>query len=127
MHQLYENKLGHPADFRVKYRFYGTEEGGRKVLPFQGLRSDFWYESDDHEMSGVFMIWPEFEDAEGNVVLKNNEPVLPTGTARMWIVNKQLRPYHQKRIKVGTKGYFIEGKRTADCEVIEILRLQMKL
>ena len=37
MHQSYEYKLGHPADFRVKYRFYSIEEG-RKVLILRTAR-----------------------------------------------------------------------------------------
>ncbi|RAT97338.1 hypothetical protein [Brevibacillus sp. Leaf182] len=33
----YQEIRRHPADFRVKYRFYSENEGGRKVTPFQGL------------------------------------------------------------------------------------------
>jgi hypothetical protein len=44
MHQPYEEKLKHKADFRVKYCFYTEQEGGRKSLPYQGYRSDFGYE-----------------------------------------------------------------------------------
>jgi hypothetical protein len=40
MHAPHEISLGHLADFRVKYRFYGKDEGGRYNLPYQGLRSD---------------------------------------------------------------------------------------
>jgi hypothetical protein len=43
MHSPYEIKLGHIADFRMKYRFYAREEGGRPSLSYQGLRCDFWY------------------------------------------------------------------------------------
>lgn len=121
MHQPYEQRLGHGADFRVKYRFYKPEEGGRKRLPYQGIRSDFWYEHPRHEVNYSFMIWPEFEDEAGNVILEADEPVPETGTARMWIINEQNRKYHQERIAIGTKGYFREGARaTAECEVIEI-------
>ena len=40
-------------------KFYTEEEGGRKTLPHQHIRSDFFY---DHEVenSGLFMIYPEF-------------------------------------------------------------------
>jgi len=123
MHQPYENILGHHADFRVAYRYYEQEEGGRRTLPFQGIRSDFWYDSGDHTLKGVFMIWPEFEDASGEVILENNKSVQSSGTARMWIINNQLRKYHQERIKIGLTGYFIEGKRVATCEIIEIIGL----
>ncbi len=64
-HYSYEHKLGHQADFRVVYRFYSMEEGGRKSLPHQGYRSDFYYEHPEHSGSStIFMIWPEFEDEE---------------------------------------------------------------
>lgn len=36
MHDSYENRLHRPADFRVRYRFYTAQEGGRHVMPFQG-------------------------------------------------------------------------------------------
>jgi hypothetical protein len=124
MHQSYEKRLGHPADFRVKYVFYSKEEGGREKLPFQGIRSDFWYDHDCHEMTGLFMIWPEFEDQSGNVVLDNTASVSKTGTAMMWIINSERRIYHRDKIKIGTKGYFKEGAiTTAVCEVIEIIGL----
>jgi hypothetical protein len=124
MHQSYEKRLGHVADFRVKYTFYSKEEGGREQLPFQGIRSDFWYDHDGHEANWLFMIWPEFEDQSGNVVFDNTVPVSKTGTAMMWIINDERRSYHQDKIKVGMTGYFREGSRkTAICEVIEIIGL----
>ncbi len=41
MHEPYEQKLKHQPDFRVKYKFRAHEDGGRKNLPYQGLRCDF--------------------------------------------------------------------------------------
>lgn len=121
-HLPYEERLGYPADFKVKYRFYDEIEGGRKSLPFQGIRSDFWYEHDSHTMKGIFMIWPEFENESGELI--QHGEVLKEGIARMWIINSGLRAYHQDRIKIGTKGYFMEGgTRTGECEVIEIVGL----
>ncbi len=43
-HIPYKQRLGHLEDFKVKYRVYSKDEGGRESLPFQGIRSDFWYE-----------------------------------------------------------------------------------
>ncbi|OQP57935.1 hypothetical protein A3860_39660 [Niastella vici] len=124
MHQPYETRLGHPADFRIEYSFYSKEEGGREKLPFQGIRSDFWYDHQCHEVNWLFMIWPEFEDQSGNVILDDTIPVPKTGIALMWIINDERRIYHRDKIKVGTKGYFREGSRkTAVCEVIEIIGL----
>lgn len=74
-------------------------------------------------MPGKFIIWPEFEDANGEIILDNTVPVERVGTARMWIINNQRRPLHQDKIKIGLKGYFIEGNRVAECEVIKILGL----
>lgn len=124
MHQPYEKRLNHPADFRVKYTFFEKEEGGRKQLPFQGIRSDFWYDHECHEVNSLFMIWPEFEDQLGNVILNDTVPVPKTGTALMWIINDERRIYHRDKIEVGTKGYFREGSTvSAVCEVIEIIGL----
>jgi hypothetical protein len=93
-------------------------------MPFQGIRSDFSYDHPDHEANWVFMIRPEFEDQNGEVLLDNNTPVLKTGTARMWIISEQYRSYHKERIGIGTKGWFREGVSvTGECEVIEILAL----
>lgn len=124
MHKPYENRLGHPADFRVKYTFYDKEQGGRQLRPYQGHRSDFCYEHDPYTIGTTFMIWPEFEDESGNVILDNTVSVPQTGTALMWVINTERRIYHRDKIKVGTIGYFKEGvMKTARCEVIEIIGL----
>lgn len=120
-HIPYESRLNHPEDFKVKYRFYTQEEGGRWHLPNQGIRSNFWYEHENHTMTGYFMIFPEFENETGELIEYGE--VLPQGIARMWIANKHLRVYHQERITLGTRGYFIEGNKTGECEVIEIVSL----
>lgn len=66
------------------------------------------------------MIWPEFEDETGELI--ESGVVLPDGIARMWIINDDLRPYHQERIKVGMKEYFMEGmKKTGECEIVELM------
>ncbi len=122
IHKSYRTILGHNEDFKVKYKFRSEEEGGRKNLPNQGIRCDFWYEHPKHEFKGIYMIWPEFENNDGELI-KAGHPS-KEGIARMWIINSETRQYHQNRIKIGTKGYFMEGSRkTADCEVIEIVDL----
>lgn len=127
MHQPYESVLNRHADFRVKYKFRSPEEGGRKTgEPYQGIRSDFSIEGE--EENKMYMIWPEFEDKSGDVLLSNDRPVPNSGTARMWIVNKEMRPYHMDKIKIGIKGNFREGAIfSADCEVIEILDMKVNL
>ena len=120
MHKPYSEILGHKPDFRVKYKFYSTNEGGRKIIPYQGIRCDFMYAD---SRKGASMIWPEFEDETGKVILDNTVSVPAVGTARMWIINPERRDYHCEQIKVGLKCHFWEGRPTADCEVIEILGL----
>ena len=123
MHHSYEERLGHKADFRVKYKFYTEQEGGRKTLPYQGIRSDFSYPNENNKPNETFMIWPEFEDENGALILENDISVKREGTARMWIIIPEKRDYHKKKIKVGLMGYFKEGINTAECEVIEIVGL----
>ncbi|MEM6299965.1 MAG: hypothetical protein AAF740_14850, partial [Bacteroidota bacterium] len=84
-------------DFKVKYRFYTPEEGGREYPYFQGARCDFWYEAESHTLKGIFMIWPEFEDENGEVLpFDPPEMASPQGTARMVIVSRKMRAYHQE-------------------------------
>jgi hypothetical protein len=125
MHVPLENNLGHKADFRVKFRFYTKEEGGRQFPPFQGYRSDFYYDHEEHRgTSQIFMIWPEFENEEGLVIIDKEQQIEYSGTARMWIVSPQMRSYHKDKIYVGLNGYFMEGSRhVAECHVIQILDL----
>jgi hypothetical protein len=70
------------------------------------------------------MIWPEFENEKGQVILENDCPVSIGGTARMWVIVPPRRAYHRDKIKPGLIGYFMEGARSvAECEVIEIIGL----
>lgn len=125
MHVPYEKLLNHKADFRVKYKFRSPDDGGRKTgEPFQGIRCDFSFVEETENK--LYMIWPEFEDNEENVLLHNDRPVPNSGTARMWIINNEMRPLHYDKIKTGVKGNFREGSIfSADCEVIEILDLKI--
>src|SRR5687768_4756849 len=59
----------------------------------------------------IFMIWPEFQDENGNVITRTDSVVAREGIARMWIINPQTRPLHRDKIKLGLKGYFMEGSR----------------
>jgi hypothetical protein len=66
------------------------------------------------------MIWPLFCDYEGKR-LTENAVISPTGKVEIYIVDSNLRLYHQRRITFGTKGYFMEGsKKTAELIVTEI-------
>ncbi|HVI44247.1 MAG TPA: hypothetical protein VM802_05240 [Chitinophaga sp.] len=123
MYKPIEKRLRHLHDFTVRYRFYSKDEGGRAYPPYQGYRSDFWY--DAAGPGQLFMIWPEFEDTAGEVIIENDHTVPETGTARMWIIIPERRPMHYDNIRMGLKGYFMEGaRRVAECEVIEIVGLK---
>ncbi|PFH81135.1 hypothetical protein [Bacillus sp. AFS088145] len=121
----YEERSGHPQDFNVHYRFYSHEEGGKQNLPTQGYRCDFAYQEDDINETGIYMIYPEFEDNDGNVLLDYKISVNQTGTARMWILSPEMREeIHKHKIKIGTKGYFMEGSsKVGEVEVIRIVGL----
>ncbi|MFD2587567.1 hypothetical protein ACFSQJ_11540 [Croceitalea marina] len=123
-HKPYNENLGHPHDFLVEYQILTESENGRKTLPYQGIRWDFWYEHKEHEENHLFMIWPEFIDESGNVIKQKDKPVPRVGKAKMWIVNDKMRKYHQGKIKIGMKCYGREGARTVvNYEVIEIVGL----
>ncbi|WP_397385192.1 hypothetical protein [Prosthecobacter sp.] len=121
----YAQIRGHPPDFEVAYRFFTSEEGGRlSGPPGQHYRCDWAYSGDDIQRDGIFMIHPEFLTAEGEV--DNEEhPVALQGTATMWILIPEMRnEVHQKRIKPGIQGYFMEGnKRVAEATVTKIIAL----
>ena len=121
MHYSYETRLKHRADFRVKYIFRSAENGGRIQLPYQGLRCDFYYHDGQRDI--ISMVWPEFEDENGKIILEDKTSVPKEGTALMWIALPERRILHQNNIKVGLKCFFWEGKITADCEIIEIIDL----
>lgn len=118
------------ADFRVTYRFFTHAEGGRRSYAIQGYRPDWVYAEDYSEEAArspsfmpVFMIIPVFVDENG-LVYDRGEIIPLEGFANMHILNDQLRPIHRRRIKVGTKGYFVEGsRRVAEATVIDILYL----
>ena len=121
-HKPYTELFGHDCDFKVRYEFYSESEGGRKNLPHQGIRSDFWYKNENHDTNTDYMIYPEFQNTNDEII--DSGEVLRKGVAKMWILNPEWRKYHQKRIEIGTIGYFKEGSRkTAKCQVIEILGL----
>ncbi|WAC02149.1 hypothetical protein N7U66_05460 [Lacinutrix neustonica] len=41
-HKPYDKQIGYSHDFEVEYRILTQSEGGRKTLPYQGIRWDFW-------------------------------------------------------------------------------------
>ena len=119
------------GDFLVKYRFFTQAEGGRMNPALQGYRSD-WVYSEDYEKRieskqslslPIYMIHPLAVD-EDHLQYSSHEFMPSEGLAEMRILFAQMRPIHRKKIKVGVKGYFVEGsRRVAEAEVIDILYL----
>ena len=114
----------HNKDFEVHYRFYTIEEGGRRQPACQGYRCDWSYEGDDISKTGGYMIWPEFQNIDGTPIMEG-DPVPTSGIAKMWILSPDFRlKIHQHRLKVGVRGYFMEGSRkVAEATVSLILGL----
>jgi hypothetical protein len=120
----YRDRRKSGPDFRVRYQFLSEAEGGRKELPLQHIRSDFLYAGDDPQKDGIWCIWPEFLSTDGVALAEDDRRVPKEGLADMYILNNDLRAEHALRIRVGTRGYFVEGaKKTATCEVVAILGL----
>ena len=121
LHKKYKDLSKRPKpDFVVQYRFLDT----KKTLPHQGYRSSFMYEEDartTNEVKYAYDIFPEFKDEKGGIIMNLNEKVLREGVADMWILVEQSRNFHKEKMKIGSKGYFLEGtKIVAECEVIKI-------
>lgn len=111
------------ADFRVKYQLLPKPNDEPRYV-IQGSRLDFRYVNDGYLHNSHYIIWPEFEDNGGFIILDKWTPVEPVGTARMWIVNQNLIEYHRAHLKIGTIGYMVGGGGDiATCEVIEMLNL----
>lgn len=79
------------------------------------------YEGDDPQTGGIYMIHPEFLDPSG-VPLADDEPVPLEGTASMWVLTPQMRTAHQARVKVGARGFFMEGPRKVGA--VEVVRIE---
>ena len=62
-------------------------KAAEKTTPGQGYRSDFWYYHEQQpNPNSIYMIWPEFEDEQSNVITDTEVRVKPTGSARMWVI-----------------------------------------
>ena len=122
-HIPYEQRVNKPCDFIVKYKFLMNQEKGRKTLPHQGYRPDFLY-AEDEGKNQLWIIWPEFLDQNDKIITDKFKSVDLIGKAMMWIMNDQFREMHKDRIKIGLKGFFVEGStKVAECEVLELIGL----
>lgn len=115
-------RVGRLPDFRVTYRLYTAEEGGRKTPAYQGIRWDFRY--DDPAIStGTWMIRPVFLGLDGLPL--SLVPLPHVGQADMYTLSGGLQAFHRQHIRPGVRGYFVEGsRRMGVCEVVEVIRLK---
>ena len=128
-HIPYAVRTGRKEDFKVRYNFIKKENGELYQRPFQGMRCDFGYEEDDIAQTGIYMIWPEFENIQGEVIVDPDEVISLSGIARMWIVNQELKiNLHIHKLKIGKKGYFIRGSmKIAEAEIVEIAGMNQSM
>ncbi len=121
----YEKLNGRRPDFRVSYRFIPYSEGGRVQVPYQGYRSDFHYEGEDMQKYGIYMVWPEFLNADGTVIVRPETMTPESGEAFMWILFfDKMREYHRARAIPGRRGWFMEGAhKVAEATIIEQIGL----
>lgn len=119
-HIPYEKTTGREPDFIVEYEI-DLDDALKASEPSQGMRVDFLYDGDDPKTDGVFMIWPEILDDNGEVILDTSSSKFPKkGSANMWVLNREMMEYHQNRLEIGTKGSWWRGGRIAHVTVIEI-------
>lgn len=121
----YAETFGRGPDFRVTYRLFTEEEGGRKTPAYQHIRWDFCYE-DSAMPTGNLMVYPEFLDPDGKMI--PNGPFAPVGQAAMFCLSTSGQTSHHPYIRPGVRGYFVEGaRRVGVCEVVEVLGFRQKL
>jgi len=113
-----------PLDSQVRYTFVPTQGEPHRLI-YQGSRFNFRYSTEGEYKNAHSIIWPEFEDKGGFLILGKWTPIEPFGTARMWIVNDNSIEYHRKYLAIGTTGYITDGHLDiAICKVIELNRLK---
>jgi len=115
-----------PDDFEALIRIFRHDEGGRSINAFNGIRWDFAYEGDNIDETGIYMIWPDFFDENGNSLPTDQPlPVDKELPARMTIVMDEMREkIHAHRIKKGLRFFCHEGgKRVAEGQVTKITSL----
>ena len=116
----YNEERGNEPDFEIEYSWVSEVQ-----RPFQHMRSDFRYPETFND-EGIWMIWPEFIDNDGNVIL-NFETLPESGRATMWILVREEKylKMHRERLKVGLVGELVVGSRVlARAKVTKILGLK---
>jgi len=109
--------MNREPDFIVEYEWCTDTE----VKRYQGLRSDFRYEIEGKEDDFNCMIWPEFLDEKGHIILDKDIEFKEQGYANMWVMLEEQRGVHKNRIKEGVDGYMVAGSaKIAKVKVIQV-------
>lgn len=118
-HILYKDQLKREKpDFVIKYRIINQKRLIR--LPGQGIRTDFMYAEEPNQ---AYIIYPEFRDEKGSIILDTSESILVEGIADMWVIMPEMIDLHKSKLELGKKGYLVEGTiKMAECEIISINR-----
>ena len=121
-HLPYEKRFNRKCDFMVEYNFISNQFDYQVKLS-QGMRSDFCYKDDEKEPT--YMIWPEFENANGEVIEDKEATILNHGKARMWVMLDEQRKMHKERLVIGQEGYLVAGShKIAKVTVLELVGLK---
>ena len=119
-HTPYAERCQRNPDFVVEYIWKPDQELSTTKC-FQGIRSDFLYAGDGPQKDGIHMIYPEFLDHTGHVILQKDTEVERYGFANMWILMQERVSYHIGRLQIGSKGHMVAGsKKLAEVTVVQI-------
>jgi hypothetical protein len=118
---------GQQPDFRVSYRLFTQEEGGRWAPPYQHIRWNFRYDDKTISTGTFIMVYPEILTPDGTY-FPEGQPIPMVGLADMFIFSAKARAFHAPHIRPGTRGYFVEGRqRVGVWEVLEVTGLRDNL
>ncbi|GAB2787500.1 hypothetical protein HNQ93_002724 [Hymenobacter luteus] len=101
----------HPDDFEARVRLLRPDEGGRQLLPCNGIRWDFGY-AQDRPLISYMWLHPDFYDPEtGNSLQELPLPVDKWLHARVAILLAAARSFHRPKLWPGTSFHYCEGSR----------------
>ncbi len=98
----YSELLGRQPDFEVAYKYISKTQA-----PFIGMKSNFKYKDDDFNQ--LWIIYPEFLDENGDVIIDRALTPASQGRASMWIFNDDNKAIHKSKIVIGTNAYWTFG------------------
>lgn len=113
-------------DFEAEITILTAQQGGRKSPLFNGIRWDFGYLEDPPD-SEIYMIHPLFIDDHGDPY-PFSQQIEGTLKAHMFIMVREIVPYHKARLAVGTEFQCREAsKALANGRVTRLIGLAQEL